>query len=72
MVTLVTRVTVSLTLRPITELVRIRRMLLMKTEAEVSVPSVSSPASTFSMMVITVAMLARELCKAETASSYKM
>ena len=71
MVTLVTVVTVSLTLRPIMELVSIRTMLVMKTEAEVSVPSVSSPAWTFSMMVMTDPMLAMEVCKAVTAASYR-
>ena len=71
LVTLVTVVTVSLTLSPMTELVRTRIMLVRKTEAEVSVPSVSSPAWTFSMMVMTEEMLAMVLCKAVTAASYK-
>ena len=38
LVTLVTVITRSPTLSPTTELLRISRMLLMKTEAEVSVP----------------------------------
>ena len=71
LVTLVTVVTVSLTLRPIMELVRMRTMLVRKTEAEVSVPSVRLPSWTFSMTVMTEAMPAVELCSAATAAAYK-
>ena len=69
LVTLLTAVAASVKLSPITELVRTRTMLLMKTEAEVSVPSVRSPAWTASMTVMTEAMLAMLACNAVTAAS---
>ena len=71
-VTLVIVVTVSWKLvpnTPINELVRIRMMLLMKTDAEVSVPEVSSPFCTFSITETTDVMLEIVDFRAATAAS---
>ena len=67
-VTLTTVLAVSVKLSPIKALVRTRTMLVMKTKAEVSVPSVSVPAWAASMTVMTEETLAMLVCKAVTAA----